>query len=1819
MPTYERYLAVFDVDTQPAITNIDKLLSTTRAALAQIRSDVASGTLPPGEQLAASRAVTQRAESVTSTQSAPFPAYGEPPGEDASDFQRKISAYRQSASERARISQQLLEDPIFKVNSATSQSNNARTGAEVNTLANRELIKYADVLGESIATEEQKNAAVRSASTALLLQSEQYKADTVTASINAERTKAEITNRTNSELRQYAGELAESQLSQERLKTATDLAANNLLIDQRKVLPPDRDASGRFVKGTFGRENPNFGQPTPLGQEVLGENAAESTGKQRLALEKQLEQNKLVTQRDIEQRAQATAERKAFDAREQVELQGILEADEKLRANLAEAAVAAGRVKALQQVETAGRYTDTDRGTIAIGASAEKVSSAEQNIANNQALLENASVLGQESASRKALNDTIKLNTLAQEQNVSVSRDSEGRLTVKALADGENALVTEELTSVERQAIIAVLNQSRAVAVATETTRLNNEISEESLKAEALLSLEKKAYAEKLRIAQRQVIQSNPELAAAFNEGTGFQKLLARLRTTSTGNIQAASDQPNLTQYVGQQALRTATFAASGIAFFGAFQGIKTLLDTSKELQVTFASIQQQFDDLGQGNQFGKFKQDILDLSADTGTSAQEIATVALQLKGFFGDTDEAIQGTTAAIQFAKVTGQSLGETVNALTAIAADYNAAAEASGQKAKSNVQIFDDVTNSALGIQERFGVLAKDTVSFLGDFAPVAAQYGVTLKQAEAIAGVYQQASGRSGSSGAEQFNRILPSIESAQVALVTLNQQVLGFGSGFDKALAQGNYGAVLDELIKKWGTLDKSTQNYLLTLLGGSRNAQALVTLGNLSSKYVDELNKPVGDDAGKRAKYFQNVQDTLSTTLDRLGQSVKKIGLEIFDSGLGTALQDLAEITETLANALGILLQGFNSLPGPIKTVFTQAAALLLIMKGLSALGELSFVKGLAGGALSSGLGTLAPGAILGGAEASTLLPGGLIAGGAAGAAGAGLFGNLGAGIGAALPVLAPVAAAYATAKAITSVKEYNDSVAKQSQSLISQYQDNHVSDTELQKRIDAQPDRIPLQAPERFRIPFTDVKVHIPTPANYISDHLGFGPTNPAKVALEDVQQLRKSQPEAQGLIKTFGSGKDSELAKLLQTYKDQAGASSNAQDLSVDQIKEFAKHGTKDDQDSKNLEAFVYYANQRNGLVNQIIDDIKTQNKTDRDNVSKTKKISGDKGEKLDTLNQSLQDVIANYQTGDARAGDVLKAYDTEIETYEALARLNPSNPAFSKKLQQDQAAQAKFYASAVDTVDKNIRDITQATTGKEDFRGEINEDINKLRDPKYTSPSARQANIGELFSLYGKVYQELGANATTFAQTLALSQNGLKIDPAAGREAVRQSLVTYNLQWREFIDGVKETGSIGDGFTNEVIAFAQKYNISVGDAARKIITDRIQILKATIDVEEASGGTAADLNALYKQLDGLNAALAGVGNKFKDIKVPSKVVGPSDLSGISAEQSLKDAQSQGDPQQIADDQVAAANEQIKALNSNPYYKNPANRGEYQKALNDAKIQLLQGTTAQGDALSAIAEANAGLVEAENQYDPITAARAQLDSANAQLANAHGTAARLQAQAAIVNANHAIQDAIEAQAHAETDLIVAIANSHGQTVKAAQLSEQSAEQDVRELIARGAKPGSAPLLEAQAKTVDAIAAVERARVSDKESTIEFNLSVKKISTAQAIAQYRTLLASADVINLGKQTQQDLQQKIYDLKHSLESDLQFNLPTDIQLPTLYEAKRINQDPNSYQDNRTITITLTANDKLSARQATDTMIAEVNKPPRSGPRAKTY
>lgn len=1470
-------------------------------------------------------------------------------------------------------------------------------------------------------------------------------------------------------------------------------------------------------------------------------------------------------------------------------------------------------------------------------------------------------------------------------QRAGIVAASEKELSAKVrLAEATEELARLEASKVGASATELDIQQQIAVTEA----RLNSELA-------------KRAAAAKLQAFEQRV-------AAGTETSTGFQRLQAGIAGRS-GNFRDPAEFQKFGQLLSSRFLSTAGFAVSGIATYAVFAGLQKMISDSGKLEQTLSQIRAQFQALGDDSNFAGFRNGILQISKDSGEAANDVAKIAFQFKGAFeGQKSDSgiLREVNSAVQISRVTGLSLTEVTDSLTATALDYGTSIEHIG--------------DATLALQDRTGVLATHIITAIADLAPVADEVGLKMEKIGAIAAVAQQRSGISGSAIAESLNRVLPSIQNNAGQILELFQQIgtPQQTTKIEDALASGQTGVVFDELGKSYNKLSGAQQKYVVELLGGRRETKTIIPI---FKNYQDVLNDTTAalDSNGRLAKSYGELQDTVRQQLAKVAAALKTIGAELLDLGLSDLIQTIAKAIGLLVTAATDLIAIFTKLNdvtggwvGKLVAVTIAVKALSALAPILSSVGILGAVRqgagvlpGVAGGAPHPGY--TAAGQDLrfvgGGAEtgflAGTLL-GGKKIGGALGSlgskitsategsskviAGAGArMGSALTGLGTALEALAPLIGILLLAAAVTSVVDGFSKTKEKLKALAGDIVfEGGFSTSEGSKSIDkyAEEREKALHPDKGFHgvtlNPFTNLKT--------LGGQLASLGSKSASDLAADAVQKSSTKGFASVLEDAFS---EKDLKEQIDKYN--KAADKNNEDprntrkkhLSEDDIKKIAKDGTTD---NKQFQAVI---------------DLFTQSAAEKKGLGQAyrKIIEGDRAHSQDISDlksglETLPVLEIQYGQGQITNTDFIEKTGSLVNTTKRLlfdAIKKKADPKYIASLKQSLDQEEQLRNQAIEAQIKSLTDnATQAgllSGANENQQKTLN--IQAGVEALHTPDALKDPNSVETARAVVKAQQDqvayMAAHAKNAAEAQKILDAGFRIDPkvlqflqkaavkAAPKDVANALVESAAIMGRQQQDVIDQLVEAKGGFEKGVEAYIDELYNKIGElqklgghsdeintlygniAQLKIFADSGKVPGAqgkAVDVEGPDLKTRTDaynsLAAAAVSQDPLGAAIEArqeAATKYNDA---INIINDPKASGEAKKQAKVDATNAAADKIKADQQyndaqfgIAQSKQAIAAslANGDPV-------AQAQAAINQASLDMQQAS-ARGDeagvnnaiasynqaqfqmqqALEGIAQAYVGVLAAAADGDAVKAATAGIAAAEIQAKNAHGEAEKLNALAAEISAQHALRDALNAVADAQKNIVLAVLQAAGKTVEAARQQQKIDKEAYGRYLKQ--HPGATKENDATAaglyqKTISDAATVRDTQLQTALDDINFGLSTHKIFNSQAIARLKVLNANS---KLTKAEHQQLEQQIYSLQHQSQQDLQFNLPTDIKLPTLYEARRLNNTPgggNHYQDSRRIEINISTNAKLDGKDVqhlTDSVTSAVSAPPRYGTRPRTY
>lgn len=1339
-----------------------------------------------------------------------------------------------------------------------------------------------------------------------------------------------------------------------------------------------------------------------------------------------------------------------------------------------------------------------------------------------------------------------------------------GQSLVDTYVKGQQRLSTAAKLQPASIQDVAVARQSLAQEIAIDRKRLQileatavNEQGLYNLRAQSVLTARRIAAAEH-QLEQRIIAEAVQR--GDVPRGTRFQQFQAGIaaRAGGLGGVRLPTEFPQLGQVVRGSLLTTARFAASGALLYGGVQFLSEMIREGSQLQETFAIIQGQIQSLGpaSGVSFGQVRQEILETANATGVMATEVAHIQRQLAGAFADEQGAPNFDRAATETRAAL--ELARVTGLPTQEITDSLTAVSLSFDRS------FREIGDTIVGLEQQFGVLAPEIVAFTADLAPLGAALGFTAEQLSGLGAVAQRASGRSGAVIAEQLGRALPSLQQNATQLIQLfaGSDAASLTGPLTEAFADNDIPRVVALLAEAYDDLSESQKNQLGSLVGGRREAATFFALLEQGTQTIRVLSGEIDlSFTGATERRFEEISKTVGFTFDRLQRSIEEFGIILFESGLGDGLVLIGKSLTVVFEAAGKVLQAFSSMNDALGGLPAKVATLALALNGLvKVLGMVGATAGVSA-ALRGVPAGLAGGAALGYGKAlplgSTLYAGAAPVAGTLAAGGLGALATRGASFARAHPAAIAVLAGV-TAFALRE-KAGND--IEEASEFLSQQ-------TAEALRSGA---RTPEEAREIARRYAGDVSLTA-----------RFGQIFSGKKSLIDLVEAEIEAFEKETVLAQL---KAAGLGVVAENY---AGPDSDYSPELVQDLLDAAVRENPELQSTLDL------------IAERIEAERALQREIDEAGKAAAKELLDP--EKL----RNLASLEADYAAGRGNAEELIAEYRRR------LALIRDTIETFRSRGDSGIEALVEAYKEEADLINRISEVLVSSVLDPIDLRQRIREAAG--------TPGGATTTAEELTSVLDELEDAP-------AQQLEAVFRGIDLLRQAAEEAEQTSFEIPD-EWRRILIGAQvrtdpqfrqlagllgvTVDQLAEQVANGIVDFGQ----SVRDIGLALIEARRKILLAKIALASAESefGAGARTRSAREELAELEEQEAYLNN-LPPIVDPGGTL-PTSPGTAEEEDNLQQriaearlavarARAQGDPVKLAQIDIQAADL------ARQFAKDDA---EVLQAL----AQRIEAEAALRAAIADIATAQSELTAALNPNNAVRRTYAEFHEADVAVHRATDEASRLRALAARATALKAHRDAVHDVLRAQRELLIAIADAAGDTVRAAELGLKQALDDLARLRRSGG--GKAEIARAQAEVVRQRANLRDTELSERERAIDVALQLERITVSQAIRQLEALL---QIPNLTKEQTDNILLKIKQLKDSVSGDLQFNI-SDIELPTIYEVRRLREAgeltaTGGYQDSRVISLQVNISSEVDAGPVLDQLASIVGSPPISGTVPRNY
>ena len=1238
------------------------------------------------------------------------------------------------------------------------------------------------------------------------------------------------------------------------------------------------------------------------------------------------------------------------------------------------------------------------------------------------------------------------------------------RRRIAAIQRSNSLLTAQDQAEFNARREVISAKAATAVAEARNAALLRAEISAEQVADEELIRSKAQVVVAERRLAR----EVNKEAARiARQQGAGLIET-ARIRTQGPG--QGAGG------FFGGGALASLRFGLPSLALFagGGFlvEGVKD----AEELNRQFVTLRAQLDAVGRSDAFGDLRNQILSVARDTGISAATLGEYAIRLQGAFGASEaladsqgNLVEGQAlvnaqleSAAQLTRVSGLDQEAILNDLTAASFAF----ESTGEK----------IGDVAVRIQDRFGVDVSETLNFLGQIGPVAQEAGFSLEEFAVIAAETQQRSGRGGSALAESYGRVIPAISGATTELAQLaaNNESLN-NQEFLRAVADSDTRTIFFQLAQNMDSLNKESRDFVINLLGGRREAQAIIPAFRDAEGLLENINDVQENSSGLLDERFEAVADTLAVRFAKLGQEVQQVFLQLLESGLLDLLEGGVEILSLLTGSFGSVLQivtSINDALGGIPVKLLAAySALRLIQTTAQAIAGLELFRGLTnfgaglqglrsraaiGATLGPGqLGPVAPGAARGALARNPLTSG---AGAVAGALGIGTT----AAVAAAGVATADLARRYFDARGDANERllelfeatdkktdeeirrafnEVNDGDFTSTAVNVFQFatggktldqaEEDALQRNAAQPRIDAI--RATIHEIERFNE--EELREFIPAVIDGVNIETRRQATEALAeqgINLREIDNLDTSQLVS--IAEAF-------LPKFLEEY---------AADPENDLLSDFAEALTETDLASGGpLSSFAIRAGNAFINLNTSAERILQEERDLEDNISRSQS-------QIETTGLTLEAAKAQFEAGIIGFEQLASAQERYVDAVGELVALNPGNQAAVQDYAIASAELNRIISQGlVDNIELSL-DFNQLDAANYDPASELETRLSILDE--INDPDILRGQLEEIFDLRRQILEDQLENAESAAEIAEIAARGVEFSPDEKEALVRQQLTNLNIEWAEFLRLFEQanTALAGD-LTAQLISVLAGTGESTEELEESLEEQRA-ILQASIFAAASNSGAGEglqQLQELYAEVDQLLAFVRGEIDELPfGVEVPGGITADSSASAfreeISSRFDLLKALAGDDSVRLAQLAVQQAQEELAIAEG---------RDEQRQA----RARLIEANNQLSDA---IRDSNASIRAANIAAagnDPIALAQEGVRLAQEEVAAARGAgeaaAARLEYYQALDDLDNAFEDLIQSEeaiilAQAGNDPVVAANQAVAQARRSLEGAKNSTE---------------------------------------------------------------------------------------------------------------------------------------------------------------------
>lgn len=387
----------------------------------------------------------------------------------------------------------------------------------------------------------------------------------------------------------------------------------------------------------------------------------------------------------------------------------------------------------------------------------------------------------------------------------------------------------------------------------------------------------------------------------------------------------------------------TLQFAVSGALIFGVQRMAREFLTTAIEVERAFVDIASAFEfdtaaargTSAFNEQLETLRQQILRVSNEFNVLPTVANEAAFALVSRFKDPENALIALRAQLLATKVATIDQDEALRSLTAVSEAFAAQTESTNdaltlqerilRRETAAAQLQVEVLDQAVIIQQQWGVTVEDTVEGTARAAQVLGQLGFTAQETQALVAALSLTLGQTGQASAERLNRSIGQITSEGV-----QEELLGIArasDAFKLSVSDFDSGskafyAILDQ-IDRLQDVDPEAVTKIFEAIGQRRELEAVAAVFQSGDLQADMM-RSFGDAADAAEKRFAFLDATISERIASIGARFEELAGNLSKLGALTPIKLMVSLLDKALIVINGIVRAFIDLQEMLNRIAT-------------------------------------------------------------------------------------------------------------------------------------------------------------------------------------------------------------------------------------------------------------------------------------------------------------------------------------------------------------------------------------------------------------------------------------------------------------------------------------------------------------------------------------------------------------------------------------------------------------------------------------------------------------------------------------------------------------------------------------------------------------------------------------------------------------------------------------------------------------------------------------------------------------------------------